>query len=83
MYVGSTCNNDGILGRWETYAKTGHGEDKDLKKLITNAPSYAKDNFQWTILELLELDIEQKKAIERESIWKIKLGARLTGYCNN
>lgn len=83
LYVGSTYNTNGIYGRWEEYAKNGHGDDKDLNRLIADDPTYAADHFQWTILELLPLDISAEKAIERESIWKIKLGTRKFGYNNN
>lgn len=83
LYVGSTYNTDGILGRWESYAKTGHGDDKELNALIAKDPSYATDNFQWTILEILPLDIPADMAVEREKIWKIKLGTGKHGYTNN
>lgn len=83
LYVGSTYNTNGIYGRWEAYAKNGHGDDKDLNELIAEDPTYAVDHFQWTILELLPIDISAEKAIERESIWKIKLGTRKFGYNNN
>ena len=83
LYVGASYGNEGILGRWEEYAKTGHGNNKELKELLKNDPNYARDHFQWTILETIPLGIEQKDAIELEQIWKKKLGTGVHGYtCN-
>lgn len=42
QYVGSTYNTKGIWGRWEIYANTGHGFDKDLQELINNDATYAQ-----------------------------------------
>ena len=33
LYVGSTYNRDGIWGRWEDYARAGHGGDVQLANL--------------------------------------------------
>ena len=76
QYVGSTYNTKGIWGRWSEYAKTGHGNDVELKKCIDSDPKYAEKNFQWCILETLPIKILQDQAIERESLYKRKLGTR-------
>lgn len=81
-YIGSTYNNKGIWGRWEQYAKTGHGGDKSLIPLLQGDPEYAK-NFQWCILETLPLKIVDQHAIDRESLYKRKFGTREFGYNNN
>lgn len=84
LYVGSTYDKlRGMHERWEKYAQTGHGGNKDLEQLINKDPDYGKNNFKWCILEVLPLDINGHDAIEREGIWKEKLGARIYGYCNN
>lgn len=83
QYVGSTYNTKGIWGRWEEYANTGHGEDKDLEELINNDATYAQKYFQWCILETLPLKILQEHAIDRESLYKRKFGTREFGYNNN
>lgn len=80
LYVGSTYNRQGILGRWVQYAKTGHGDDIDLVK---KGEVYCKANLQWSILETLPLNISESAAIDREKLWKEKLGANRFGYCNN
>ena len=83
QYVGSTYNTRGIWGRWEIYANTGHGFDKDLQELINNDAAYAQKYFQWCILEILPLKILQEHAIDRESLYKRKFGTREFGYNNN
>mgnify|MGYP003399177902 FL=1 len=83
QYVGSTYNTKGIWGRWSEYAKTGHGDDVELKKCIDSDHKYAEKNFQWCILETLPIKILQDQAIERESLYKRKLGTRMYGYSKN
>lgn len=83
QYVGSTYNTKGIWGRWSEYAKTGHGDDVELKKCIDSDPKYAEKNFQWCILETLPIKILQDQAIERESLYKRKLGTRIYGHNKN
>lgn len=83
QYVGSTYNTKGIWGRWSEYAKTGHGDDVELKKCIDSDPKYAEKNFQWCILETLPIKILPEQAIERESLYKRKLGTRIYGYNKN
>jgi hypothetical protein len=83
IYIGSTYNPQGIYGRWIDYARNGHGDNKDLEATILKDPNYAKNHFQWTILELLEINISQKEAIDRETLWKQKLKTNQFGYNNN
>lgn len=84
QYVGSTYNKQqGIWGRWSDYAKTGHGDDKDLESLLQADPNYARKNFQWCILETLPLNVLADYAIDRESLYKRKFGTRDFGYNNN
>lgn len=83
QYVGSTYSMGGIWERWKKYAETGHGDNTDLKMLLKNDPAYAKKNFQWCILETLPLNIIDKHAIDRESLYKRKFGTREHGNYNN
>ena len=74
LYVGSTYNREGIWGRWQKYAKTGHGGNVELIKLLEANPDYAKENFTWSILQVLPLGISQNEAVRIETLWKNKLG---------
>lgn len=82
QYVGSTYNARGIWGRWSEYAKTGHGGNVELKKCIDADPKYAEKNFQWCILETLPIKVLEDQAVERESLYKRKLGTRAHGHYN-
>ena len=90
QYVGVTYKDmkpgikNGILGRWTEYAQTGHGNNKLLVALLADKGiSYAEQNFQWTILETLPLNVTPKVAIDRESLYKKKFGTREHGYNEN
>ena len=66
------------------YAQTGHGNNKLLVALLEEKGiSYAEQNFQWTILETLPLNVTPKVAIDRESLYKKKFGTREHGYNEN
>ena len=90
QYVGVTYKDmkpgikNGILGRWTEYAQTRHGNNKLLVDLLDEKGiSYAEQNFQWTILETLPLNVTPKVAIDRETIYKKKFGTRENGYNEN
>lgn len=74
LYVGSTYNREGIWGRWKDYAKTGHGNDVELMRILETDPNYAKDNFTWSILQVLPFGISENEAVRIETLWKNKLG---------
>ena len=85
QYIGQTANKQGILGRWREYAKTGHGGDVELIKLLDQDRDYAKKYFQWTILETLppvnENDKDGKAKISaREQFYKRKFCTMDSGY---
>lgn len=89
QYVGVTYKDasrgwkSGIWNRWSEYAKTGHGGNEDLIKACGDDPNYAKENFQWSILETLPLNVISSVALDRETLCKEKFGTRDFGYNNN
>ncbi len=72
LYVGSAYGDQGIYGRWSTYAKNGHGGNKELKGLNPV-------NFQFSILEIVPATATAEAVIECENRWKEKLGTRQFG----
>jgi len=83
LYVGSAYGEDGIWGRWNTYVSTnGHGGNKQLKELISKSEDYAK-NFQFSILMILPKTITADQAIEKERLFKNKLGTNSFGLNSN
>ena len=82
-YVGSATGEGGIWQRWEGYANTGHGGNKELRKLIAaNGIAYA-DNFQYSVLEIADSHSTKEFIEGRENYWKDVLLARQFGYNSN
>ena len=65
-YVGSAYGGTNILGRWESYAATGHGGNKYLRG---RDPS----TFRFTILELVSPNRPSEEVVRLESLWKRRL----------
>lgn len=82
LYIGSSYGNDGLLGRWSNYAKTKHGGNELLIKLLEKYPQRYK-KFQYSILQLLPKNIASEMAVDAESKWKEKLCTREHGYNDN
>ena len=93
LYVGSAYGANGILGRWETYIKSGYDKNevengkypnKKLQELVNEKGlSYIQDNFQYSILETFTDDVSDEYIIGRESWWKEALRSRQFGYNAN
>lgn len=93
LYVGSAYGANGILGRWETYIKSGYDKNevengkypnKKLQELVNEKGlSYIQDNFQYSILETFTDDVSDEYIIGRESWWKEVLRSREFGYNAN
>ncbi len=68
-YVGSAYGHDNLLGRWLTYARDGHGGNRELR-------DRDPQNFRFTILERLAPDLSAEEVISRENSWKSRLHTR-------
>lgn len=77
QYVGSAYGADGFYGRWCGYAD-GHGGNAALKEL--KAPASA---FDVSILEVVGSAATVEEIIDREGLWKEKLGTRTKGLNRN
>jgi hypothetical protein len=77
QYVGSAYGATGIWGRWHQYAKSGHGGNVKLRKLM-NDSDYPK-NFRFSVLQILPRTMAKNEIIHRETLYKHKLGSRATG----
>ena len=82
QYIGSAYGARGLLGRWQTYATTGHGDNKQLVRLVEQVPD-AADHFQFSILQTLPLTLTPREVIEHEGRHKQKLGSRAHGLNSN
>ncbi|MEO1209527.1 MAG: GIY-YIG nuclease family protein [Cyanobacteria bacterium J06638_20] len=80
MYVGSAYGDQMLLGRWESYIKTGHGGNVELKGLSFE---HIKNNFRYSILDIFKSTINDQIIIARENWWKCVLHTRQFGYNKN
>ena len=80
MYVGSAYGEYMILGRWQSYIRTGNGGNAELKKLSFD---YIKKNFKYSILDIFKSTTDDQNIISRESWWKSVLRTSKFGYNKN
>ena len=80
MYVGSAYGENMILGRWQSYIKTGNGGNIELKALSFE---HIKENFRYSILDIFKSTVDDQLIIARESWWKSVLLTREFGYNKN
>ena len=76
LYVGSATGEAGFLGRWEEYAKTGHGGNV---RLMSREPS----DYQISILEVAGSLDSDTDILALEQRWKRKLQSRDMGLNAN
>jgi GIY-YIG catalytic domain-containing protein len=76
LYVGSAYGKEGIWSRWKSYAKNGHGGNRQLKGLNP-------ENLEFSVLEIASAIKSVEEVIERENRWKIRLGTRDFGLNDN
>lgn len=79
IYIGSSYNKNGLLGRWSYYITTVDGGNVVFKKLLAQKPKAYLD-FQFTILKVLSKDITAIEAVEVEELFKQKLQTKRFGY---
>ena len=83
LYVGSATGNDGLWQRWCAYAASGHGANKDLKRVLGERCARYVENFQYSLLEVADSRATDEYILERESYWKNVLASRRFGYNAN
>lgn len=76
QYVGFATGQDGILGRWLSYVRTGHGGNEGLK-------SRDASDYQVSILEVSGSAATVEEIIAAEELWKAKLQSREMGLNRN
>lgn len=75
-YVGSAYGGENMLGRWRSYAATGHGGNKELRE---SDPT----NLRFSILQRTSPDLEAPDVIALEASWKERLHTREFGLNRN
>lgn len=75
-YVGSACGADNIHGRWQDYARSGHGGNRDLKESRS-------EDLRFSILQRTSPDMEPVEIVRLETSWKERLHTRKFGLNRN
>lgn len=83
LYVGSAYGGDGIWQRWTSYARNGHGGNKELRDLLKAKGKAHAEHFQFSLLEVCDLNSSNDYVIERETHWKNVLLSREFGLNRN
>ena len=78
QYVGAALGVDGLLGRWLTYASSGHGGNVKMRELRAEPEEY-----DVTILETAGSSATDDDIRGIEALWKRKLGTRAHGLNAN
>jgi hypothetical protein len=69
-YVGGAYGPKGIWGRWENYADAPHGGNNGLIELLAASGEAYAENFQFSILEILDPRVKEDYKSDRENYWK-------------
>lgn len=73
QYIGSAYKRTGgLLDRWAQYISTGHGDNKKMAEILSRSPQQ-KENFQFSILQILPKTLSNEEVINIESLFKRKL----------
>ena len=83
LYVGSAYGGEGIWQRWCSYASNGHGGNKELRQILKLKGNKYCEHFQYSILEVFDLNTSEDYAFSREVHWKNVLLTRKFGYNKN
>ncbi len=82
QYVGSAHGIEGFWGRWSEYARSGHGGNALLRKLMAKDSSYPAA-FSYSILQILPRTATRSEVLNWERLYKEKLGSRALGLNAN
>jgi hypothetical protein len=82
LYIGSAYGESGIWGRWRQYATSGDGGNVRLRELIRTDSTYP-EQFRFSVLQILPKTMTRDEVLQRETLYKHKLGTRATGLNSN
>jgi hypothetical protein len=83
LYIGSAYGGEGIWQRWTAYAQYGHGGNKEIVKLLLEKSNSHAEHFQFSLLEVCDIDSNSEYIIKRETHWKTVLKTREFGLNKN
>ncbi len=79
-FVGSANGGDTIWHQWVSFAINGHSEIKSLRRLLSREVGDYQFNFQFSILEICDLNASKDYVISRATHWKEVLRSITFGY---
>lgn len=80
LYVGKADGGERIYGRWSAYARNGHGDNVELKRLLRTDPNYCS-RFVYSLLRVFGPEATQETVNSAESQYKKALLSRVPhGY---
>lgn len=82
LYVGKADGNERFLGRWNAYARTGHGGNVALRELAALDLSHPQ-HFQFSILQVFSPTTPASQVDAAEAHYKRALLTRQFGYNRN
>lgn len=83
-YVGSAYGDFGLWSRWACYIGIAHGWNDELVTLIKReGHDYARENFRFSLLEVMVKSTPDGVVLAREAHWKRVLLSREHGYNKN
>jgi hypothetical protein len=83
LYVGKADGSERILGRWRQYAQNGHGDNIELKRLLSDDPQHAR-HFQYSLLRVFGPSVDESIVNRAEGHFKRTLQSRKPhGYNEN
>lgn len=80
LFVGSTSTGDSIWHQWVSFAINGHAEIRPLRRLLSHEVGDYQFNFQFSILEICDLNSSRDYILSREEHWKQALLSHVFGY---
>lgn len=75
-YIGSAYGRENLLGRWQEYGNSGHGNNRLLRQLD---PA----NFRFSILQRVSPDMPADEVLRIEATWKDRLHTRAPSGLND
>lgn len=78
LHVGKADGGERIFGRWTTYARDGHGGNKELRALSDLDPTHSRD-FQYSILRVFGPSVPTPEVDAAEEHYKRALLTRKFG----
>lgn len=83
QYIGSASGEEGLYGRWKSYAQSYHGNDKELVKLFNKEGPEYFHKFKYIILQILPLKMASTEITKIETKYKNKYLTKEFGLNDN